>query len=78
MPWSNGSRAVARTRGLQARSHSPGAVAPGLWLLDEGSKAGAVALGLGLWAEGWSWSPAVAPPAAGGIANIINHSVSYS
>ena len=78
MPWSSGSRAVARTRGLQAWSHSPGAVAPGLWLVAEGSKAGAVALGLGLWAEGWSWSPAVAPPAAGGLANIIKHSVSYS
>ena len=53
-------------------------MAPGLWLVDEGSKAGAVALGLGLWAEGWSWSPAVAPPAAGGVANTINHSVSCS
>ena len=52
MHLSSGSRAVARTRGLQAWSHSPGAVAPGLWLVAEGSKAGAVALGLGLWAEG--------------------------
>ena len=78
MPWSSRSRDLARTRELQAWSHSPGPVAPGLWLVADGSKAAAVALGLGLWAEGWSWSPAVAPPAAGGLANTINHNVSCS
>ncbi len=37
MPWSSRSRDLARTRELQAWSHSPGPVAPGLWLVAESS-----------------------------------------
>ena len=40
--------------GPKAGAVAPGP--PGLWLCAEGSKAGAVAQGLGLWAAGWRWS----------------------